>query len=115
MTNNKSNKIIEINDNLIDKIISKYDRVIIDCWAPWCIYCKNIEPIFNSLSIEMNDKYQFCKLNVDDNKKISKKYNIKTIPRILIFKNGEFIDRIVGPLPKEQLKNKIYQIFAKIK
>jgi len=95
------NKVVEVTDENLDSIIAKYPLVVIDCWAEWCFPCKMVTPIINELAKEYKGKIVFGKLNVRTNEKTAKKFNVMAIPNLLIFKNGKFIDRIVGSHPKE--------------
>jgi thioredoxin 1 len=98
---------LKITDSDIDKYIKKYKTIIIDCWAPWCGPCRMVGPIIEELAKEMQGKIVFGKLNVDENPVTSAKHQIMSIPTLLIFKNGTLIDRFVGAMPKDQLRQQI--------
>lgn len=100
---------IKLTDADIDENIKKYNMVIVDCWAPWCGPCRMVGPVIDDLAKEMHGKIVFGKLNVDENQSTSAKYGIMSIPTLLIFKNGDLIDKIIGALPKEMLKSKLSQ------
>jgi len=107
MEENLPNTPIKITDADIDANIGKYQTVALDCWAPWCGPCRMVGPVIEDLAKEMQGKIVFGKLNVDENRATSVKYGIMSIPTILVFKNGELVDRIVGAMPKEMLKSKL--------
>jgi len=107
MEENVLNTPIRITDADIDENIGKYQTVAIDCWAPWCGPCRMVEPVVADLAKEMQGKIVFGKLNVDENRATSAKYGIMSIPTLLVFKNGELVDRIIGAMPKEMLKAKL--------
>ncbi len=111
MNENFPNTSIKITDADINENIKKYPNLVIDCWAPWCGPCRMIGPIIEELAKEMQGKVVFAKLNVDENQATSIKYQIMSIPTMLLFKNGDLIDKFVGAVPKEELKKKltIYQ------
>ena len=111
MSGNLPNTPIKITDADINENIKKYPNLVIDCWAPWCGPCRMIGPIIEDLAKEMQGKVVFAKLNVDENQATSIKYQIMSIPTMLLFKNGDLIDKFVGAVPKEELKKKltIYQ------
>ncbi len=88
----------------LDDIISKYDVVVVDFWAPWCQPCKIIEPIVEKLAKEMKGKVVFAKVNSDRNKRLALKYKIMSIPTLLLFKNGRLVARQVGAVPYDMLK-----------
>jgi len=104
---NFPNKPIEITDNIFDDIKKKYSFLIIDCWAEWCPPCKIIAPMIEKLAEEHKGKIVFGKLNVDENRLTPTRYGIRSIPTLLVFKNGELIDRIIGAMPYEVLNSKI--------
>jgi thioredoxin 1 len=107
MENNMPNTPLQVCDADIDIHIKKYPTIVIDCWAPWCGPCRMVGPIIDELAKDMQGKIVFGKLNVDENQQTSMKYNIMSIPTLLVFKNGTMVDRIVGALPKDLLKNKL--------
>jgi len=107
MEENSLNTPINITDADIDENIRKYQTVAVDCWAPWCGPCRMVGPVIEDLAKEMQGKIVFGKLNVDENRATSAKYGIMSIPTLLVFKNGELVDRIVGAMPKEMLKAKL--------
>ena len=98
---------VEISDADFESFIKKYDRVVVDCWAAWCRPCHMIAPIINELAKKYHGKIVFGKLNVDENRRVALRYDIMSIPTILIFKDGILVDRIVGALPKQLLEAKI--------
>jgi thioredoxin 1 len=107
MDKNILDKPLELTDADIDEHIHKYDTLVVDCWAPWCGPCRVIHPIIEELAIEMKGKIVFGRLNVDENQATSIKYNIMSIPSLLVFKNGKLVDVIIGAMPKQILKPKI--------
>jgi len=102
-------KPITMSDADIDQHISKYNTLVVDCWAPWCGPCRMIHPIIEELAEEMKGKIVFGKLNVDENQTTAAKYKIMSIPSLLVFKNGKLADVIIGAMPKQILKPKIEQ------
>jgi thioredoxin 1 len=104
---NMPNSPVEINDADLDNYINRYDTLVVDCWAPWCGPCRMVSPIIDDLAQELQGKIVFGKLNVDDNQSTTTKYRIMSIPSLLVFKNGQLVDKIVGALPKNQLKEKL--------
>lgn len=103
-----SDKITELDSSNFEAAVSDGSApVLVDFWAPWCGPCKAIAPILEELAEELGDSVKICKVNVDNNSDIAGKYEIRAIPTILIFKNGQVADTVVGLSSKEDLKAKI--------
>jgi len=81
--------------------------VLIDFWATWCGPCKMIAPFIEQMANEYEGKAKICKVDVDSNQNIAMQYGIRSIPTVLIFKNGEVVDTIIGAVPKNQLTSKL--------
>ncbi len=77
--------------------------VLADFWAPWCGPCKMIAPVLEELDGEMGDKVKIVKLDIDQNQETTSKYGVMSIPTLLVLKNGEVVDKIVGFKPKDAL------------
>lgn len=105
--NSMPDSTFKITDADFDDFVKKYNTIVIDCWAPWCGPCRIVGPVIDELAKEMQGKIVFGKLNVDENQKTSIKYQIMSIPTMLIFKNGNLIDKLIGAMPKEKLKQKL--------
>lgn len=81
--------------------------VLVDAWAEWCGPCRMIAPILDQLAAESNGRYKIAKLNVDENPLTSQQFGIRSIPTMLIFKNGQLVDQIVGAVPKQAITAKL--------
>ena len=94
--------IIEVNDAGFKEEIGS-GLTLVDFWAPWCGSCKMIAPILEELAPEVEGKANIAKLNVDDNQATASEYEVMSIPTLILFKDGEPVDKVVGFQPKEQL------------
>jgi thioredoxin 1 len=102
-----SDKIRQVTDASFETDVLKNDKpVVVDFWAPWCGPCRQMEPIFDELA-ESYDSVQFTKMNVDDNMATSARYQILSIPTLLVFKGGEVVKQVVGALPKQRLTSEL--------
>ncbi len=81
--------------------------VLVDFWAEWCGPCKMLSPVVDELAQELNGKLKVVKVNVDDAQELAMQYSVMSIPTLLVFKNGEVVDQMVGAMPKQQLLNKL--------
>ena len=91
------------------EVIKSETPVLVDFWAPWCGPCRIVGPIVDQLAAEANGRYRIAKLNVDDNPQTASRYQVASIPTMLIFKNGAVIDRIVGAQPKQAIVERLNQ------
>ncbi|MFZ1322717.1 MAG: thioredoxin [Ignavibacteria bacterium] len=94
-------------DNFDDEVLKSEIPVMVDFWAVWCGPCKIIAPLVEELATEFAGKFKIGKLDVDNNQNVSMKYGIRSIPTLLIFKNGEMVDQLVGALPKAKIAEKL--------
>jgi thioredoxin 1 len=96
---------IELSDASFDQEISNSATpVLVDFWAPWCGPCRKQIPVIDELSVEMADKVKFAKINVDENQRKASDFGISGIPALLIFKNGQLVERLTGLHQKTQLQ-----------
>lgn len=101
-------KPITITDENFVFEVEKSDKpVLIDFWATWCGPCRMISPIVEELAIEYEGKVKIGKVDVDENQEIAIKFGVRSIPTILIFKEGKLKDTIIGAVPKAQIVTKL--------
>lgn len=103
-------KALELTDDSFEDEVLNAESgkpVLVDFWAEWCGPCKMVGPVVEELAGEFEGKAKVGKVDVDSNPEISTKYGIRSIPSLLIFKDGEVVDQIVGAVPKAQLKKQL--------
>ncbi len=94
----------QITPENFDAIVNDSLPVLVDFWAPWCGPCRSLSPIVDEVADELAGKLVVAKCNVDDNQDLAMKFGVMSIPTLVVFKNGEEIDRSVGALPKARLQ-----------
>ena len=100
----------ELNSNEFqNEVLNSKEVVLVDFSAVWCGPCKMLAPIVEELSTEMEGRAKVFKIDVDKSGDVAQKYNIMSVPTVMIFKNGEAVDKVVGFQPKESLKSKLEQ------
>tara|TARA_B100001769_G_scaffold256532_1_gene233885 strand:+ start:148 stop:468 length:321 start_codon:yes stop_codon:yes gene_type:complete len=92
-------------NNFSGDVLTSDKPVLVDFWAEWCGPCKSIAPALEEISEEMKSEIVIAKLNVDENPSTAQEFNIRSIPALMIFKDGEVKAEIMGALPKSQLEN----------
>jgi thioredoxin 1 len=100
-------KPIILSDATFSSEISKYPLMVVDFWAAWCGPCRMIAPIVEQLAKEYSGRVAFGKLNVDENPLTSGEFQVRSIPTLLIFRDGEPVDGIIGAAPKYQIESKL--------
>ncbi|HSQ46407.1 MAG TPA: thioredoxin [Lutibacter sp.] len=99
---------LEVTDATFDEVVLKSDKpVMVDFWAAWCGPCRMVAPIMDQLTAEYADKALIVKVDVDSNQKFAAEYGVRNIPTVLVFKNGEVVEKQVGVAPKATYAQKI--------
>lgn len=99
---------LEITDaNFDSEVINSDKPVLIDFWAVWCGPCKLIAPVVEEVAKEYDGKFKVGKMDIDNNPNVAMKYGIRSIPTLLIFKDGKVVDQIVGAVPKNVITSKM--------
>jgi thioredoxin 1 len=99
---------ITVDESSFDREVTRSDKpVIVDFWAEWCGPCKLIAPLLDEIAREKADTVKVAKINVDENQNLSFKYNIRAIPALLFFKNGQLRDQVTGMTSKKDLLGRI--------
>jgi len=107
-----SDKIVNITNDTFEEIVLKSNKpVVVDFWASWCGPCRMVAPIMEELAVEFDGKIQIAKVNVDDQGELAAQFRIMSIPTVLVFKNGEVAEKIVGARTKEEFTELIEKQF----
>ena len=95
---------IQVNDDNFQKeVLESEGLVLVDFWAPWCMPCRMLAPTIEEIAEEMDGKVKVCKMNVDESVQYPQQYGIMSIPTVLLFKNGEIVESMIGLQPKEEI------------
>jgi len=94
-------------DEFKTEVLESTGAVLVDFWAPWCGPCQMLGPIIESVALELKDKVKVIKVNVDESQEIAMKYNIVSIPTVILFKEGKIVDTLIGFRQKEDYVNAI--------
>ena len=97
--------IVHVSDQTFGAEVEGKGTVLVDFWAPWCGPCKMIAPVLEELDQEFGDSLKIAKVNVDDNPESASRFGVMSIPTLIVFKDGQPVDKVVGFQSKDALKN----------
>lgn len=99
---------LDITDSTFEaEVLSSGVPVVVDFWAPWCGPCRKLGPVLDEVATELGEKIKVVKINTDENLKTAKEYSISGLPSLLVFKNGQAVERLVGLMPKSSILSNI--------
>jgi thioredoxin 1 len=102
---------VATDDNFESEVLKSAKPVLVDFWAPWCGPCKAIGPVVEEIAGQFKDNIKVMKMNVDDNQKTAIHYAIRSIPTLILFKEGNVLDTLVGLVPKQRLEEFVKNSF----
>ena len=111
--NNKEAKKMEpvvLTDRTFDEALKNDKILVVDFWATWCAPCRFLSPVIEELAGEYAGKISFGKVDVDENPQVSAKFDIRSIPTVIMFKNGKIVDTSIGAVPKQMLESKLKRL-----
>jgi len=112
----KNTPVVEDNDDIIKLTDKNFDHqtknkvVLVDFWAEWCMPCRMMAPVLNDLAGDLNGNAYVGKVDVEQNRELAQKHNIRNIPTMVLFKNGKEVNRFVGVKTKDYLKSQIQKV-----
>lgn len=102
---------VDVTDGTFSReVLSFPGACLVDCWAPWCAPCRLLAPIIEELASKYADKVRILKLNVDENPLAASQYDIRSIPTMLLFKDGKLLNRLIGAQPREEIEQQLKSI-----
>lgn len=105
--------IANITDEQFDELVLQGEGpIVVDFWAPWCGPCLRLAPVLEEVATEMGDRLTVYKLNTDENQQSPGNYRVMSIPTLIVFRDGQEVDRIVGAMPADALKRKLEDAIA---
>lgn len=106
-----SDKVIQLTDDSFEaEVLKSSTPVLVDFWATWCAPCKAIGPLLDELAEEYDGKVKIAKVNVDDNQATPGQFGVRGIPTLILFKDGQVVDQVVGAVPKNQLEGLLQKV-----
>ena len=103
-----SDRIVHVTDDTFEQDVLKSDEpVLVDYWANWCAPCKMIAPVLEEIAEEYAGRVKVAKLDIDENRAVTERFNVRGIPTLILFKNGEVVDQVTGAVSKSNLKEMI--------
>lgn len=102
-----SNEVTITSDNFASEVLDSEHPVLVDFWADWCMPCRMIAPVLEGMAEDYAGKLKVAKVNVDDVSDVAQKYEVFSIPKLLLFKNGEVVGEQVGAVPRETIEGLI--------
>ena len=108
-----SGAVSDVTDNSFQAEVIESDvPVLVDFWAPWCGPCRRVSPVVEEIAAEKGDAIKVVKLNIDENQQTAVKFNVMSIPTLMVFSNGELKKTVIGAYPKKKLEEELEPAFA---
>ena len=95
---------MELNEKMFQEVLQGEKPVLVDFWAPWCVYCRRIAPAYEKIAQQFGEELVVAKLNIDEAPEVARQERIEVIPTLVLYKNGEAVDSIVAPESKARIE-----------
>lgn len=92
-------------DNFNKEVLDAEKPVLVEFWAPWCVYCKRLSPVLDRLSTKLGEEIPIAKINVDEQPELEEKFDVSVIPTLYLFKNGKHGEKLVAPPSQSHIEN----------
>jgi thioredoxin 1 len=103
--------VIHVNEeNFQSEVMESKLPVLADFWAPWCGHCTKLSPILDELAVDLGDKVKVVKISVDENRALAQQYSVMSLPTMIIIKDGEKVEKLLGFMPKAAISDKISSV-----
>ncbi|HEX4035836.1 MAG TPA: thioredoxin [Solirubrobacteraceae bacterium] len=100
----------EVNDNNFQaEVLESETPVLVDFWAPWCGPCRLVAPILEEIAVEHQDNLRVVKLNIEDNQQTAAKFDVLSIPTMILFESGSPVKKVIGAYPKKKLEAQLFE------
>jgi thioredoxin 2 len=102
---------VDISDaTFASEVLQSSLPVLVDCWASWCAPCRTVAPVLDELAKDYAGRIKVAKLNTEENRVIPARFGIQSIPTMLLFRDGELVDTVIGAMPKRQIESRLQQL-----
>lgn len=103
--------VIHVNEeNFQSEVMESKLPVLADFWAPWCGHCTKLSPILDELAADLEDKVKVVKISVDENRALAQQYSVMSLPTMILIKDGEKVEKLLGFMPKAAISDKISSV-----
>jgi len=99
-------------ENFDEHLARTEDPILVDFWASWCRPCRDVEPWLEELAVELAGQVQFAKINVEENGDLVNRFDVRSIPTLILFKTGKVVDQVIGAAPKDKIRRMVQRYLS---
>jgi thioredoxin 1 len=97
--------VLELSDDIFDEVVNEAaGTILVEFWADWCKQCARLNPVMEELAVEMKGTARIARVNVDTNEEVPYRFGIRSVPTIIVFREGRLVDQLVGAAPKDEIR-----------